>query len=198
MLPVQGIVISIAVDPFQISEVRSLPWADHLDAVVDEGRHRRFNLIGHSQGGLDARYVAAHLYPDERIASVLTIGTPHRGVPAVDVIAGTLSRSGITQALIDGTPSDRTRWPPATTPPPTARTCTTRAGAAAPHLLIQILDGPNDGLVTVESAIWGVHYGTLGADHLDEVGQVGGLTSLAFDHVGFYRDEAAYLGVLGF
>lgn len=236
-------VYAFAVDPFQISAVRSLTWRDHLDAVLAEGRHRRFNLIGHSQGGLDARYVAAHLDPDGDIASVLTIGTPHRGVPAVDVIAGTLGGNGITSAMVDGTfdafaalyglDTDQdilaqvsgfgqqamADWNAATPDRSdvyyaswSGRTCqvfeltcvwqtdgeVVTPLLAATHLLIDLLDGENDGLVSVESAVWGVHYGTLGADHLDEVGQVGGLTSLAFDHVSFYREEADYLRVLGF
>ena len=53
---------------------------------------------------------------------------------------------------------------------------------------------PNDGMVTVESAKWGLFHGCIPADHLDEVGQ-GGDEWLAtgFDHLAFYRDIAAGL-----
>src|SRR3546814_16858781 len=37
----------------------------------------KFNLIGHSQGGLDIRYVAA-VRPD-LVASLTTVGSPHKG-----------------------------------------------------------------------------------------------------------------------
>jgi triacylglycerol esterase/lipase EstA (alpha/beta hydrolase family) len=40
--------------------------------------------VGHSQGGLDARYVAA-VRPD-LVASVTTVGTPHTTDPAVDAV----------------------------------------------------------------------------------------------------------------
>jgi len=45
--------------------------------------HARFNLIGHSQGGTTARYVA-EVAPN-LIASVSTVGTPHGGSPAADL-----------------------------------------------------------------------------------------------------------------
>ncbi|GAB2582714.1 alpha/beta fold hydrolase [Dyella jejuensis] len=44
----------------------------------------KFNLIGHSQGGLTAR-VAAYTAPD-LVASVTTIGTPHHGSPLTDLL----------------------------------------------------------------------------------------------------------------
>ena len=40
-----------------------------------------FALVGHSMGGLDARYLITHLDPDRRVKSLLTIATPHRGTP---------------------------------------------------------------------------------------------------------------------
>jgi hypothetical protein len=39
-----------------------------------------------------------------------------------------------------------------------------------PHLIIKGQEGPNDGLVSVESAKWGEYKGTLDADHYDVVG----------------------------
>lgn len=52
--------------------------------------HQRYNLIGHSHGGLDARYVLEH-YP-EIVASVTTIGTPHRGSKVADILYDKMSR----------------------------------------------------------------------------------------------------------
>ena len=40
-----------------------------------------FALVGHSMGGLDARYLITHLDPDRRVKSLLTIATPHWGTP---------------------------------------------------------------------------------------------------------------------
>ena len=46
--------------------------------------HQKFNLIGHSQGGLSARYVAS-VDPD-LVASVTSVGTPHTGSKTADAI----------------------------------------------------------------------------------------------------------------
>ncbi|HYD78707.1 MAG TPA: triacylglycerol lipase [Paucimonas sp.] len=50
---------------------------------------RKVNLIGHSQGGLSSRYAAAVM--PQAVASVTTIGTPHRGSEVADWIASTPS-----------------------------------------------------------------------------------------------------------
>jgi len=48
----------------------------------------RLHLIAHSMGGLDARHALAHVAGlAERVATLVTIGTPHRGSPVADAIA---------------------------------------------------------------------------------------------------------------
>lgn len=43
------------------------------------------NLIGHSMGGLDARYMISHLKPTKfHVNTLTTISTPHRGSPFMD------------------------------------------------------------------------------------------------------------------
>jgi triacylglycerol lipase len=46
------------------------------------------HVIAHSMGGLDMRHALAHI-PElaERVATLVTIGTPHRGSPVADAIA---------------------------------------------------------------------------------------------------------------
>ncbi len=59
----------------------------------------------------------------------------------------------------------------------------------------------NDGLVPVGSAKWGTFLGCIPADHLDEVGQIGGQSPGAgnpFDHVLFYRQLADWLVSRGY
>jgi hypothetical protein len=56
-----------------------------------------------------------------------------------------------------------------------------------------IARGPNDGLVTVDSAKWGDYRGEMIADHIDEVGQILGITDPKFDHLEFYRARAREL-----
>jgi triacylglycerol lipase len=52
----------------------------------------KVHLIGHSQGGLDARYVAG-MRPD-LVASVTTIGTPHRGAGVAGFLADGILADG--------------------------------------------------------------------------------------------------------
>lgn len=61
---------------------------------------KKVNLIGHSQGGLSARYVAAAA--PELVASVTTIGTPHRGSEFADYVANVLAKdpTGLAEPLI--------------------------------------------------------------------------------------------------
>ena len=50
----------------------------------------------------------------------------------------------------------------------------------------------NDGLVPVESAKWGRFRGCVPADHLDQIGQLGGLVD-TFNYRTFYEEHAAFL-----
>ncbi|MDW8251937.1 MAG: alpha/beta fold hydrolase, partial [Myxococcales bacterium] len=88
-----------AVDPFNNSEVRGEALLNHVEAIAQLTGRGRVNLIGHSQGGLDAR-VVAHLRPD-LVASVTTFATPHRGTRIADVALGLVSDPRA-QDLIDG------------------------------------------------------------------------------------------------
>nr|WP_276603188.1 triacylglycerol lipase [Nannocystis pusilla] len=58
------------------------------------------------------------------------------------------------------------------------------------YTVLQLARGDNDGLVTVESAQWGDYRGEMIADHIDEVGQLLGVTDVKFDHLEFYRELA--------
>ncbi|MEM6291945.1 MAG: alpha/beta fold hydrolase [Myxococcota bacterium] len=70
------------VDPFNDSTTRGLQLLAAVEAVVEETGAEKVNIIGHSQGGLDAR-VVAHMRPD-LVASVTTVSTPHGGTPIAD------------------------------------------------------------------------------------------------------------------
>ena len=49
-------------------------------------------LMGHSMGGLDARYAVSKLGMDRHVAAVVTISTPHRGSPFADWVLENLGR----------------------------------------------------------------------------------------------------------
>lgn len=85
----EALVFTPAVDPFNSSEARGAELLAHVERILEETGHAKVNIIGHSQGGLDARYVAA-IRPD-LVASVTTFATPHRGTPIADVVLGLVS-----------------------------------------------------------------------------------------------------------
>jgi pimeloyl-ACP methyl ester carboxylesterase len=58
---------------------------------------------------------------------------------------------------------------------------------------IWLAAGANDGLVPTSSAIWGEYLGVVAADHIDEIGQIGGITDPDYNHVEFFRDNVRML-----
>ena len=52
--------------------------------VLDETGSGKVNIIAHSKGGLEARMAASSLGMGGQIASITTIGTPHRGSKTID------------------------------------------------------------------------------------------------------------------
>lgn len=65
-----------SVNPFGSIEERAMELKAQIEAAIPEGK---FNLIGHSMGGLDARYLASRDPIGERVASITTVATPHYG-----------------------------------------------------------------------------------------------------------------------
>ena len=56
-------------------------------AIAEKYPGREINLIGHSMGGLDCRYLVSKLSPTAfKPVSVTTISTPHRGSPFADYV----------------------------------------------------------------------------------------------------------------
>ncbi|AOP50227.1 esterase/lipase family protein [Streptomyces lydicus] len=51
----------------------------HVEEVCRRTGHRRLDLVGHSLGGLIARYYVQRLGGDARVRTVVTLGTPHSG-----------------------------------------------------------------------------------------------------------------------
>lgn len=94
----ETMVFTPEVDPFNTSEARGEELIQRVEEILAMTGHEKVNLIGHSQGGLDARYVAA-VRPD-LVASVTTYATPHRGSPVSDVVLE-LVRDGRLQSLLD-------------------------------------------------------------------------------------------------
>src|SRR5437763_959212 len=59
--------------------------AAELRELIDHASPQEpVHLLAHSMGGLDARYMISRLDMADRVLSLTTIGTPHRGSPIAD------------------------------------------------------------------------------------------------------------------
>ena len=95
-LEARGHVVHVtSVDPFNTSLYRGQQLRKQVEAVLVKTGSARVNIIGHSQGGVDARYVAAQI--PHRVASVTTVATPHLGIKIGDVLLK--QTSGYTKVL---------------------------------------------------------------------------------------------------
>ncbi|ROT35627.1 alpha/beta-hydrolase [Sodiomyces alkalinus F11] len=151
------------------------------------------NVIAHSMGGLDARYMISVLRPRLRVASLVTVATPHRGSPFADYMLGPVRLSSwyprIGPALGSGSGDAFAQlsprylaqdFNPSVPDVPEVRYFSFGAcvrsedppGLLSPFRLswqvVNDAEGPNDGLVSVASSRWGEYRGTLvGVSHLD-------------------------------
>ncbi|MBI3395891.1 MAG: acetyltransferase [Spirochaetia bacterium] len=78
-----------AVQPFQTSEVRGTRLADQIQSYLTSVGATYVNIIGHSQGGIDARKAAKLLYQRKGFAvvrNIVSVQSPHRGSPVAKYI----------------------------------------------------------------------------------------------------------------
>jgi triacylglycerol lipase len=162
--------------------------AERARELRDQIRHwtdEPVNLIAHSMGGLDARYMISRLEMGERVCSLTTICTPHRGSYLADwFLANYRNRVPLLLALeavginVDGFRDCR----PAACAEFNARTSDVPGvryfsyGGDVPvwrvtpvlrraWTLLHAVEGPNDAMVSVASAHWGEYLGSVCADH---------------------------------
>lgn len=75
------------VSAFAGEDLRGEALVSQIQTVLAATGASKVNLIGHSQGGFTVRYAAAAI--PGSVASVTTIGTPHRGTAVADYVAST-------------------------------------------------------------------------------------------------------------
>ncbi|MGF1467919.1 MAG: lipase family alpha/beta hydrolase [Sandaracinaceae bacterium] len=167
-------------------EVRARALAE----IVERTAAPKVNLVAHSMGGLDARYAIARHGLASRVASLVTIGTPHRGTPLADAGTRLLDRLGLRAILrrigstidaFDDLTSERTsrlneelldvrsvfygsviaRVPPSGPTHPLLRPT---------HRYLAGRAGDNDGLVPAASQAWGEVILEIEVDHWAQVG----------------------------
>jgi triacylglycerol lipase len=86
------VVHSAEVSPYKSVQDRAKQLAAHVDAAQQECRAKtgcdasKVHIIAHSMGGLDSRWLISKLGYGDRVASLTTISTPHRGSNIADVL----------------------------------------------------------------------------------------------------------------
>ena len=86
------------VPQFNTSEARGEALLAQVQDVLARTGATKVNLIGHSHGGLDVRYVAA-VRPD-LVASVTTVGTPHKGAELADYLRARIVGGSFTESVL--------------------------------------------------------------------------------------------------
>jgi triacylglycerol lipase len=152
--------------------------------------HPRVTVIAHSMGGLDARYAISRLGLHDRVAELITIGTPHQGSPVADLAAcrpallvrKVAGRLGVRSEAVDWlTTQSLVRFNREVPDAPGVSYCCVVARAStahlwrnplllACHLLVRRSAGENDGMVPETSQRWGRVLDVVAAHHWAQIG----------------------------
>ncbi|HTU17507.1 MAG TPA: hypothetical protein VMG10_05535 [Gemmataceae bacterium] len=159
--------------------------AEQLRDLIRHWTNEPINIIAHSMGGLDARYLISQLGMADRVVSLTTIAAPHHGTAVADwfclnfrqrvPLLLTLEAFGLN---VDGFRDCRTdacrlfneQLPDAPSVRYFSYTAAVPSSRVSPLLrrawnILTPMEGPNDGLVSQRSARWGEVLGCLSVDH---------------------------------
>ena len=159
--------------------------AAELQAFLQrESPQEPVHLIAHSMGGLDARYMISGLGMEQRVLTLTTVGTPHRGTPFADwglerferLLKPVLERCNIPyEAIHDLTVGACRQFNQSIVDASGVRYFSV-AGRheqnwSLPHWqlsqpLVTRAEGPNDGIVSIASATYGETCDIWDGDHL--------------------------------
>ncbi|MCB0507075.1 MAG: hypothetical protein R2739_07960 [Chitinophagales bacterium] len=158
--------------------------------ILEKTKKNKINIIGHSKGGLEARYLVSKLGMDDHVASITTLGTPHYGAKLADIIVGKLpipkfaaarlvnlyalligdkrpdSLRAVEQITIDGMKRFNDEVPDSAKV--YYQSYASHVNKEYPHILwktmayiIRDYEGKNDGMVGIESSKWGNYRGLM-------------------------------------
>lgn len=185
-------------------EVNAGTIRSRIRQILEETGADKVNIIAHSKGGLEARMAASSLGMGGQIASITTIGTPHRGSKTVDrLLKAPDSLFNVASfavnnwiGLIGDTKPDfyavcrdfsteyAQRFNRENPDVPgiyyqsfagVMKTPLSDINLSTANLVVKLIEGDNDGLVSVESARWGEKFTLLkgrtnrGVSHYDEI-----------------------------
>lgn len=185
-------------------QTNGLHIANRIDEIIKETGAEKINIIAHSKGGLDCRYAISSLGKGDKVASLTTISTPHNGSKTVDLLmklpdflvkfAG-FCTDCVYRILGDKNPSSYKVFHTFTTKEAKAfnetnvnnenvyyqsyafvmKNAFSDIFMCIPNIVVALIEGENDGLLTPESVKWGefkgIYKGTgrRGISHCDEV-----------------------------
>jgi triacylglycerol lipase len=164
-----------------------------LDIVKETGCEK-VNIIAHSKGGLDARYMVSELEMGDYVASITMMSSPHKGVKFVDIACHIpeVIYKGIAKAfnkyfklIGDKNPDFYTATRQFSTYhsknfneevkdveevyyqsyATVMRNLFSDYILTIPYLIVKLTEGDNDGLVSTDSAKWGEFRGILENKH---------------------------------
>ena len=75
-------------DGFGSIENNAAQLKEHIEEILRKTGAEKINLIAHSKGGLDSRYMIDKLGMRDKVASVTFLCTPHKGSPVATMIDG--------------------------------------------------------------------------------------------------------------
>jgi triacylglycerol lipase len=94
----------------------SMLLGEAIEKVAANSGYERIHVVGHSLGGLMARYYVQRLGGDARVHTLVTLGTPHQGtqlaraLPLVPLVRQLTPSSPVIRELTEPAPGCRTRF----------------------------------------------------------------------------------------
>jgi triacylglycerol lipase len=187
---------------------RAAQLKEFLDREVPE---EPVHLLAHSMGGLDSRYLISRLGMAERVLSLTTIGTPHRGTTFADwgvqrferLLKPLLDLWRLPRlAVYDLTTSACRSFNEQVPDEPGVRYYSIagrhvgnwlRPEWQLPYRIVHQAEGPNDGVVSVASATYGASCEVWDGDHLSLVNWLNPISQIR----GLLRERTpAYAGIV--
>ncbi len=111
-----GRVLTLNYSPFtQDVRAAAARLAALVERTCDETGYERVHVVGHSLGGVVARYYVQRMGGDARVHTLCTLGSPHAGTYAAHLLPSRLVRqlrpgSDLRQELAEPAPGCRTRF----------------------------------------------------------------------------------------
>jgi triacylglycerol lipase len=173
----------------QLSPTRGVAdRAAELKRFIDrQSPEEPVHILGHSMGGLDARYMISRLGMEDRVLSLTTIGTPHRGSSFADwgmrrferLLKPVFDMCDLPrQAFYDLTTTGCRRFNAEVPNAPRVRYFSVAGRHERSwrslrwrllHKIVSDAEGPNDGVVSLTSAHYGESCEVWDGDHLELV-----------------------------